>query len=335
MAPVGMVAPMNAVPVPPPVEQNLISVIMPCYNSAHYLAEAIGSVMNQAHVQTELIGVEDGSSDESVAVVRRLIQDHPDRIRLLEQGNTGPYPARNFGLSRARGEFIAFLDADDWWAPDCLEKLHAALMESQAVLAYCGWQNLGPGAPGTMPHIPPDHGEGLATVSSFLRSCPWPIHAALVRRTAIDAVRGFSTRRFTSMDYDLWLRLYAYDQRLVRVPEVLAFYRWHDHGQISKTKWRQVLDARMVRQDFINDNPALVNGLDAVSQRELINAPLLKEAYRAHWNRDLVSAQKLFRETLKHNAWTIADLKYLIPSLLPERLYRLLVSMLDVRSEVR
>ena len=90
MAPVGMVAHMNAVPVHPPVEQNLISVIMPCYNSAHYLAEAIGSVMNQAHVQTELIVVDDGSSDESVAVVRRLMQDHPDRIRLIEQSNTVP-----------------------------------------------------------------------------------------------------------------------------------------------------------------------------------------------------------------------------------------------------
>lgn len=326
---------MSAVTVCPLVEQNLISVIMPCYDSAPYLAEAIGSVMNQTYAEVELIVVDDGSRDESVAIVRQCIRDYPGRIMLLEQANSGPYPARNFGLSRARGEFVAFLDADDWWSPDCLAKLHAALTGSQAVLAYCGWRNLGPGAPGTTPHVPPDHGEGLATVSNFLRSCPWPIHAALVRRRAIDAVNGFSVRRFTSMDYDLWLRLYAYDQRLVRVPEVLAFYRWHDHGQISKTKWRQVLDARAVRQDFVNDNPALVDGLDVVLQRELINAPLRKEAYRAHWNRDLISAQKLFRETLKHNAWTVADLKYLIPSLLPERLYRLFVSMLDGRRGAR
>lgn len=335
MASIDMSAHMNVVSARSSVEQNLISVIMPCYNSAPYLAEAVGSVMSQTHAQTELIVVDDGSRDESVSIVRQLMQEYPDRIRLLEQSNSGSYFARNLGLSCARGKFIAFLDADDWWALDCLEKLHAALIESQAVLAYCGWQNLGPGAPGTTPYIPPDHREDLTTVSNFLRSCPWPIHAALVRRKAIDAVGGFSTRRFTSMDYDLWLRLYAYDQRLVRVPEVLAFYRWHDHGQISKTKWRQVLDARIVRQDFINDNPALVNGLDVASRRELINGPLRKEAYRAHWNRDLVSAQKLFRETLKHNAWVPADLKYLLLSLLPERLYRFLVSTMDGRSEAR
>lgn len=312
-------------------EPGLISVVMPCYNAAHHLADAIASVIGQSHAQVELIIVDDGSSDESVTIARRLVEAHPGRILLLAQPNSGPYPTRNLGLSHARGEFVAFLDADDWWSPDCLGKLHAALVDSPAILAYCGWQNSGPGAPGTEPYVPPDYGNDQATVMAFLRSCPWPIHAALVRRTAIDAVNGFSQRCFSSMDYDLWLRLYAHDQRLVRVPEVLAFYRWHDHGQISKTKWKQALDARTVRQDFIDSNPGLVRGLDAATLRGLVNAPLLKEAYRAYWRRDLLSAQKLFRETLKRRAWGLGDLKYLIPSLLPAKLYQSIISAFDGR----
>src|SRR5690606_27982831 len=176
--------------------------------------------------------------------------------------------------------------------------------------------------------IPPDYSVGDAT-TAFLRSCPWPIHAALVRRTAIDAVSGFSLRCFSSMDYDLWLRLSAHDQRLARVPEVLAFYRWHDHGQISKTKWKQVLDARTVRQDFIDQNPALVAGLEATELQRLVDEPLLKEAYRAYWKRDLVSARKLFREAFAHRAWHAADLKYLLPTLLPEKLYQSIITTID------
>lgn len=318
----------------PPVEPGLISVIMPSYNAAPYLAEAVASVMTQTYTQVELIIIDDGSRDESVAIAQRLVEAHPGRILLLEQANSGPYPARNLGLSRARGEFIAFLDADDWWSSDCLAKLHAALTASPAILAYCGWQNSGPGAPGTAPYIPPDYSAGDAT-TAFLRSCPWPIHAALVRRQAIDAVKGFSVRCFSSMDYDLWLRLFAHDQRLVRVPEVLAFYRWHDHGQISKTKWKQVLDARTVRQDFIEQNPALVAGLEATALQRLVDEPLLKEAYRAYWKRDLVSARRLFRKAFAHRAWRAADLKYLLPTLLPEKLYQSIITTLDRQSRPR
>lgn len=309
-------------------EPGLISVVMPCYNAAPYLEEAVSSVMGQTYRKIELIIVDDGSTDRSVDIARSLVEAQPGRIELFEQRNCGPYPARNLGLAHARGEFIAFLDADDWWAPDCLEKLHAALAPEPAILAYCGWQNSGPGAPGTAPYIPPDYSADNPT-AAFLRSCPWPIHAALVRRSAIDAVNGFSQRRFSAMDYDLWLRLFAHDQRLIRVPEVLAFYRWHDHGQISKTKWRQVLDARAVRQDFVAQHPALAAGLDAAELRHLVDAPLRKEAYRAYWQRDLVSSQKLFREALGQGSWQLRDLKYILPALLPQRLYRLIVTMAD------
>jgi glycosyltransferase involved in cell wall biosynthesis len=229
---------------------------------------------------------------------------------------------------------IAFLDADDYWSPHCLEKLAIALETSQADIAYCGWQNVGEGTPGSDPHVPPDYSLMDAT-AEFLRSCPWPIHAALVRRPVLDAVRGFSERRFSAMDYDLWLRLYAHTQKIVRVPEVMAFYRWHGKGQISKTKWKQVLDAVAVREDFAAHHPERLAHLDKRKRFELTSGVLLMEAYRAYWQRHLADAQILFRHAFFKGHWKAKDLKYLLPSLLPAPLFQTLVHTSDRLREKR
>ena len=311
-----------------PAHQNLISVIMPCYNAASYVEEAISSVLQQTHPYTEIIVVDDGSSDGSPDIVKQFVESHPDRINLEHQNHQGPYPARNLGLRHARGNFIAFLDADDWWRKDCLEKLLVALKEAEADLAYCGWQNVGERAHNREPYVPPAY-EEQDLVAAFLKGCPWPIHAALVRRSVLDVVQGFSERCFSSMDYDIWLRILAYTQNIVRVPEVLAFYRWHGSGQISATKWKQVVDAVQVRHDFITQYPDMVNHLSSEILNELVDGQLLKEAYRAYWKRDLVNAQRLFRAALANHAWHLKDLKYILPALLPTKLFQGLVGLTD------
>jgi glycosyltransferase involved in cell wall biosynthesis len=311
-----------------------ISIIMPCYNAAAFVDAAVSCVMNQSYPDVELIVVDDGSTDGSTSILQKLATHYAPRIQLLFQDRQGPYPARNLALEHARGGYVAFLDADDYWTPDALEKLLAALNEHQADIAYCGWQNVGEGAPGILPFVPPDYSQ-LDTASEFLRSCPWPIHAALVRRESIDAVKGFSERCFSAMDYDLWLRLYAHTQKLVRVPEVMAFYRWHDKGQISKTKWKQVLDALQVRRDFVAHHPERVAHLPKDSIIELSDGFLLREAYRAYWQRNLADAQILFRHAFFQRYWKAGDLKYLLPSLLPAPLFQTLVRTSDRLREKR
>jgi glycosyltransferase involved in cell wall biosynthesis len=311
------------------IKQQLITVIMPCYNAALYVQEAITSVLHQTHPHTEIIVIDDGSDDGSPDVIRSLAEAYPDRVILKQQNRQGPYPARNLGLCHTRGEFVAFLDADDWWREDCLEKLLTALQKDKADLAYCGWQNVGKHAPDTEPYIPPEY-EKLDPVAAFLRGCPWPIHAALVRRSVLREVKGFSERCYSSMDYDIWLRILGHTRNITRVPEVLAFYRWHGSGQISATKWRQVLDAVQVRQDFVRNYPELINHLSAETMYELVNGQLLKEAYRAYWRNDLANAQKLFRAALARRTWHAKDLKYLLPSLLPTGLFQRLVALSSI-----
>jgi glycosyltransferase involved in cell wall biosynthesis len=307
--------------------QQLISVIMPCYNAAPYVEEAIASVLRQTYPDTEIIVIDDGSRDTSPDIVGDLVKAHPGRIQLKHQNHLGPYPARNLGLHHARGEFVAFLDADDWWREDCLEKLLNTLQHNNADLTYCGWQNIGKHAASEEPYIPPAYESG-DPAAAFLRGCPWPIHAALIRRTVIEAVEGFSERRFSSMDYDLWLRILAHTTNILLVPEVLAFYRWHGSDQISAAKWRQVLDAVQVRRDFITRFPEMVTHLSSETIYELVDGQLLKEAYRAYWKRDLANAQKLFRAAFTARAWRTRDLKYLLPAILPTRIFQGLVGLL-------
>lgn len=314
-----------------PQAPSLISVVMPCYNAAPFVREAVECVMNQSYGVVELIVVDDGSTDGSKEILRSLRSSYPDRLMLLEQDRKGPYPARNLGLKHANGTLVSFLDADDYLSHDCLKKLATALEQQDADIAYCGWQNFGEGAPGTGPYIPPDYST-MDTAAEFLRSCPWPIHAALVRRVAINAIEGFSERCFSSMDYDLWLRLYARTQKLVRVPEVMAFYRWHGGGQISKTRWKQVLDALRVRRDFISQHPERVAHLSKSKIADLSEGYLMREAYKAYWSRNLEDAQPLFRAAWREGCWKVRDLKYLIPATLSKPLFRKLVNFIDQSS---
>jgi glycosyltransferase involved in cell wall biosynthesis len=307
-------------------QQPLISVIMACFNAASYVEEAISSVLRQTYSHIEVIVVDDGSQDDSPAIVKRLADIHPDHIRLKHLKHSGPYPARNLGLSHAHGDFVAFLDADDWWREDCLEKLLTTLQNEKADLSYCGWQNVGEHMLSPEPHVPPAY-EKEDTVAAFLKSCPWPIHAALVRRSVLNAVEGFSERLFSSMDYDLWLRILAHTSNIVRVPEVLAYYRWYGKGQISATRWKQVLNAVQVRRDFVTRHPDKVKHLSPESLHVLVDGQLLKEAYRTYWSRDLVNAQKLFRAAFKRRAWQAKDLKYVLPALLPSSLFQGIVSL--------
>ena len=312
----------------------LISVVMPCYNAAPYVEEAIECVLQQSYRNVELIIVDDGSSDASMQIVTRVAAGNPGRITVLHQTNSGPYTARNHGLSHARGNFVAFLDADDYWHPDALNQLHAAMTGTLADVAYCGWQNVGEAAANTHPYIPPDYVASDAT-ALFLQSCPWPINGVLVRRQLIDALRGFSERLPTAMDYDMWLRMLALQPTVVRVPEVLAFYRRYPRGDAHIPRWRQVFDAIAVREDFVRRHPAQVAHLGRAERDARVYGSLLPEAYRCHWRRDTDSARRLFRRAARKAEWRVRDAKYILASFLPASVFDSLIRFVDIRRSTR
>jgi len=113
----------------------LVSVIIPTYNRAEYVVEAVASVSQQTYTNLEIIVIDDGSSDDTPECLEPLLKD--SRIRYLRQDNAGPAAARNKGLDAVTGEFVAFLDSDDLWLPDSVENRVRAfqkLPESVGVL---------------------------------------------------------------------------------------------------------------------------------------------------------------------------------------------------------
>lgn len=315
-------------------DPELITVVMPCFNAAPYVEEAVASVRAQTYPRIELIVTDDGSTDGSADILQRLANAHPGTITLLYQNRAGPFVARNLALAHAQGDCIAFLDADDTWHPEALERLHGALTAERADLAYCGWKHIGVAS--TEPPPPALRAmQADEALTLFVERNLWTLNSVLVRRHLLDTLHGFSEHAPTAMDDDLWLRMLALKPRLAHVPDVLAHYRRYPRGPAQIPHWRQVFDAVAVRQDFVHRHPECVSQFAPGRLHELLYAPLLREAYRCHWRNDTESARRLFRRALRKTEWQASDLKHLLASLLPAPLYRSLVDRVTRRRGVR
>jgi glycosyltransferase involved in cell wall biosynthesis len=302
-----------------------VSVIMPCHNAVSHLPASVGSVLAQAFTDWELIAIDDGSCDDTLAWLRA---QSDTRIRPLTQANRGASAARNAGLTAARGAYVAFLDADDTWAPAFLEKMQAALRSRPAaVLAYCGWQNLGlPGGRGE-PFVPPDY-ENATKAETLFAGCRWPIHAALVKREAVLAAKGFDPSLKNAEDYALWLRV-ATSAPIVRVPEVLAFYHFHGHTQASSNTARAALHRLQAQQHYLAQHPDFHVALGKRRARALTLGELLRRGYACYWQRDLPAARQIFRAVMQHGYGTAKDWAYMLPAWLPEPWHRWLIRQRD------
>lgn len=299
---------------------KLASVIIPCYNSSAYLAEAIDSALAQTYPAKEIIVVDDGSTDASAAIMA----GYGTRIRVVRQHNAGLPAARNAGILASSGEWLAFLDADDWWDADFLLKTAQALESSGAVLAYTGWQNVGAPPPYHEPYVPEDYEQSRPSKAArLIRSTGWPVHAALTRRDTLVEAGLFNPALKSCEDFDLWLRV-ALTRQIVRVPEVLAFYRFHP-GQMTRNQARMVLTHYRLQQAFLRTHPGILGPHDRELRRTITSGELLKRGYRAYWARDLPAARAIFRQVMRDGYGRRSDWKYMLPAWLPESWHRWLI----------
>ncbi len=304
-----------------------VSVVMPCFNAARHLCASVTSALAQSFADFELIVVDDGSTDDTPAILASV--DDP-RVRVHTQPNRGVCAARNAGLALARGQFVAFLDADDTWDADCLRELHAALELSGATLAYCGWQNVGlPGSRG-LPFVPPDYEDNSKLLNLF-DNCRWPIHACLTRRDAIVAAGGFDPRFKTSEDYLLWLKI-GKSHPIMLVPRVLAFYHFHDGGQATQDRAGIAINHFRAQRAFLDDFPGDARRIPPEARWASMEGRLVQRGLECYWKRDLAHARPIFRTLLREGHVKLPLLKYMLPALLPLPLHEFLVRRRDGRA---
>ena len=215
------------------MQRGLVSVVIPNYNYAHYLREAIDSVLAQTYSDIEIVVVDDGSSDASGEV----LGSYGERIQTVFQKNQGVSAARNNGAGISRGEFIAFLDADDSWLPAKLEKqseIFAA--DPELGMVHVGFVEIDDAGRELLERTNGLEGRVAEELLRFERSVILGGGSGImVRREAFDAVGGFDLRMSTSADWDLFYRI-SRSYRVGFIPQVLLKYRVHGlnmHGNIG------------------------------------------------------------------------------------------------------
>jgi len=234
-----------------------VSVIIPVYNGEKYLSEAIESVIAQTYSDWEIIAVNDGSTDASLEILRNYEQQLPSKMHVINQENYGISIARNRAIARAKGEYIAFLDCDDLWLPEKLEK-QVEFFDS----------NKEPGLIYSDCYV--IDGDGNVKENTYTeRTKPFrgnlfhellynnfiPTSTATSRREVLDKVGLFNPRFRVSQDYDLWLRI-AETYPVDFIDKPLAKYRFRHEG-ISRNVELMVNEDFQILDYWLNKKPEL------------------------------------------------------------------------------
>lgn len=206
-----------------------VSIIMPLHNAADFVEDAIKSVLAQTRQDWELVIIDDKSSDNSADIVNAYsAKDSRIRLVKLEQ-NSGAAAARNKGLELAQGRYIAFLDSDDFWLPEKLEKQLAFMQKTNSPFTYTAYEKVN------------DSGHSVGKIgvpktvnySQLLKTCYLGCLTVMLDRRYFGEVRMPLIRR--RQDYGLWLRLLKQVDFASGLNEVLGRYRVHN-GSISSNK---------------------------------------------------------------------------------------------------
>ncbi len=208
-----------------------VSVIIPTYNRRHTLPRALDSVLAQSHPASEIIVIDDGSTDGTAG----LIQQHYPQTHYLYQDNRGVSAARNLGIQHARHEWIALLDSDDQWLPKKLEQQCRALSDNpEYLICHCD-------------EIWIRHGKRVNPMKKHRKFGGWIFHhclplcaispsAAVIHRSLFEELGGFDESLPACEDYDLWLRICARHPVLFIDRPLLIKYGGHA-DQLSRRYW--------------------------------------------------------------------------------------------------
>jgi glycosyltransferase involved in cell wall biosynthesis len=284
-----------------------VTVIISTYNRAHLVCRAIGSVLSQTFHDWELIVVDDASTDNTKEVFYGL-QD--SRIYFIRhEARRGGSAARNTGIRKARGEYIAFLDSDDEWLPTKLQKQLELFSRSpeQVGLIYTGAIQV---YRTRIVKQPPSY-KGTLYRKLLLENVVGGASTAMIRKSILTRVNGFDEELPSRQDVDLWLRISKYYQ-IDFVPECLVkIYNCDDSERITLNNLK-VLNGRILFYYKYKED----------LQRERLAHAYLRRLGRKFQNRqDVLSARRWYIESIKENPLSLPSYLHLLLSLLPKPIY--------------
>jgi glycosyltransferase involved in cell wall biosynthesis len=299
-----------------------VSAIIPVFNGAVTIAEAIDSALAQSYPSLEVIVVNDGSTDATAEVLRR----YGERIKVIDRPNSGIAVSRNLGVAAAQGEYLAFLDSDDAWAPAMIERTVAALDANPAcVLAYTNCAVIdsdGRDLDSALIGAGVDHAPTLQEMLSRL----WPImpSAVVMRRTAFDACGGFAEefRSYGFEDVIFWLRARE-EGAFCYLPERLVKWRFSLYPTALKIGWRTP-EAPITFDRILRERYGI--GADRLlAERARANRSILGYiGLRALRDGDRTAAREAFRRALQINPLRAKNILRYLRTYLPLAMVRAL-----------
>lgn len=201
-----------------------VSIVIPAYNQADYLAEAIASSLEQTYQDYEIIVVDDGSTDETPTVAQRF----SSTIRYIRQENQGLAGARNTGIRHAAGEYIALLDSDDRWSPDFLQTMMSLVEQHpEGAVYYAGWRFIDANGK-DLPQAPNSRVIAPAAMYRAMLKSNFLIPSAIVMRRSTIVAEGMFDPAFRRLqDRELWVRLLSKGYKFIGSSACPVYYRVH------------------------------------------------------------------------------------------------------------
>lgn len=279
-----------------------VSVVIPTFNYRSYIGQALDSVLRQRWHNLEIIVVDDGSDDDTAQVITPYLVDH--RVHYHRQARSGPSAARNHGVGLASGEYIAFLDADDFW-PD--RDMLARAVDFLAQHPTTGWL-FGDAEPfdargvsdapyllkGGFYRVPADAAEPFAITPDLLCNNDRffiPMGAVIIRKRCFDEIGLFDTGLHMFEDADLWLRLRQFPCAFL--PRVMLARRLHA-SNISHRRWA-----------YLDDLKRLIERYDLEQHGVHFDFHAARAGYHEgrHWHHagDYARAARAFRASLRYH----------------------------------
>lgn len=214
-----------------------VSAIIPVFNAAHFVADAIESILAQTRRPDEIVVVDDGSTDDTAQVVARYASQG---VRYIYQQNRGPGSARNRGIQETKGELIAFLDADDLWLPAKTEvqAAYLAAHPSVALVSCDRWMWKIEKGRRSIERFGPPQGVS-ARREVMVRNIVGNPSQVMVRRDAVASAGCFDTTMRWAEEWDLWTRIAARAE-IGFIHQPLCVYRWHSSGLAHENMWRRL-----------------------------------------------------------------------------------------------
>jgi glycosyltransferase involved in cell wall biosynthesis len=251
-----------------------VSVVIPAYKCAEYIGQALESVFAQSHTDYEVLVINDGSPD--TPLLEKVLVKYLPRIRYFEQATMGPSGARNAGARHARGKYLAFLDADDYWAPEHLARQVLTLDENPSLdLVYCNYMLLKQEKPFARAFDLQPQAPDVTFESLLVEDCAIGMSTVVCTRKGLLGAGGFDEALLRCEDFEMWLRMSLRGARMAYVPEVQVFHRINDEGLSA--------DKLSMKKDRVRVYEKIASGFSlSAAQKNVLQALIARTQAECH-----------------------------------------------------